>query len=178
MRPGRGSRRLPVNLGGGRSNVNSGLGGLHPGRLGSGHRHRRDRQPGSRGRHGEACVFTPAPTREALLKALRARHCHGTTAAKIFLDVRVNGRLMGDKMAEPAAGPVTVEIVARCPLDIERVEVCRNNRFIYSKRPEGREAALAFVDREPLEGRCYYDVRVIQKDEEIAWSSPVWFGAK
>ena len=34
------------------------------------------------------------------------------------------------------------------------------------------------IDREPLPGRSYYYVRVIQKDEEIAWSSPVWFGAE
>lgn len=134
--------------------------------------------PDHGGGYGKACVFAPELTRRSILDALRARHCYGTTAAKIFLDVRVNGRLMGEKIAEPAAGPVTVEIVARCPGDIDRVEVCRNNRFVYTKKPQGQEAELTFVDREPLAGRSYYYVRVIQKDEEIAWSSPVWFGTK
>ncbi len=134
--------------------------------------------PDHGGGYGKACVFAPDLTRRSILDALRARHCYGTTAAKIFLDVRVNGRLMGEKIAEPAAGPVTVQIVARCPGEIDRVEVCRNNRFVYTKRPQGREAELTFVDREPLAGRSYYYVRVVQKDEEIAWSSPVWFGAK
>ncbi len=134
--------------------------------------------PDHGGGYGKACVFAPDLTRRSILDALRARHCYGTTAAKILLDVRVNGRLMGEKIAEPASGPVTVEIVARCPGEIDRIEVCRNNRFIYSKRPQGREAELTFVDREPLTGRSYYYVRVIQKDEEIAWSSPVWLGAK
>lgn len=133
--------------------------------------------PDHGGGYGKACVFAPELTREAILAAVRARHCYGTTAAKIFLDVRVNGRLMGEKIAEPAGKSVTVEVRTRCPADIDRVEICRNNRFIYTKRADGRQCELTFVDREPLPGRSYYYVRVIQKDEEIAWSSPVWFGA-
>jgi hypothetical protein len=66
----------------------------------------------------------------------------------------------------------------RCPADIDRIEVCRNNGFIYTNSPKGREAELTFTDREPLEGRSYYYVRVLQADGEIAWSSPVWFGAR
>lgn len=134
--------------------------------------------PDHGGGYGKACVFAPELSRRAILDALRARRCYGTTAAKIFLDVRVNDRLMGEKIAEPPAGPVTVRVAARCPADIDRVEICRNNQFIYSKRPEGKEVELTFTDREPPSGRSYYYVRVVQKDEEIAWSSPVWFGAK
>jgi hypothetical protein len=134
--------------------------------------------PDHGGGYGKACVYAPELTREAILDAIRARHCYGTTAAKIFLDVRVDGHLMGEKVATPAGGSVNVEIRVRCPADMDRIEVCRNNQFIYSNQPDGREANLTFVDREPLPGRSYYYVRVIQKDEEIAWSSPVWFGAK
>ena len=49
--------------------------------------------------------------------------------------------LMGEKVADPAGESVEVKINVRCPADIDRVEVCRNNRFIYTKRPEGREAS-------------------------------------
>jgi aspartate carbamoyltransferase regulatory subunit len=85
---------------------------------------------------------------------------------------------MGEKIAEPAKGVVEVKVTARCPADIDRIEVCRNNQFIYTKQPEGRETSFTFLDREPVEGRSYYYVRVVQKDEELAWSSPVWFGTK
>ena len=134
--------------------------------------------PDHGGGYGKACVYAPELTREAILDAIRARHCYGTSAAKIVLDVRVDGHLMGEKITKPAPQSVDVEIRVRCPADIDRVEVCRNNRFIYTHSPQGTEAELTFVDREPLEGRSYYYVRVIQKDEEIAWSSPVWFGAE
>ena len=92
--------------------------------------------------------------------------------------MRVDGHLMGEKVAGEAPKSVAIEILARCPGEIERIDVCRNNQFIFTKAPEGRDSQFTFVDREPLPKRSYYYVRVIQKDEEIAWSSPVWFGAE
>jgi hypothetical protein len=133
--------------------------------------------PDHGGGYGKACVFAPELTRKAVLQGLRERHCFGTTGARVFLDVRVNDHLMGEKIAKSPDGPVTVKIIARCPAEIDRIEVCRNNRFIYTNQPPGRDAELTFVDTAPLPGRSYYYVRVILKDEEIAWSSPVWFGA-
>jgi len=134
--------------------------------------------PDHGGGYGKAAVYAPELSREAILDALRTRHCYGTTAAKIFLDVRVDGHLMGEKVAAPAGKAVEVKIRARCPADIKSIEVCRNNKFIYTTSPKGRQAELTFVDRDPLPGRSYYYVRVIQADGEIAWSSPVWFGAR
>ena len=85
---------------------------------------------------------------------------------------------MGEKVADSADESVEVEIATNCPQPIDRIEICRNNQFIYANQPEGNTAELTFVDRDPLPGRSYYYVRVIQEDEEIAWSSPVWFGTK
>jgi hypothetical protein len=125
---------------------------------------------------GKACVYTRELTRAAILEAIRARRCFATTAARMLLDVRVNGHLMGEKA--PAAGgqPVTVEVNVRCPGDIARIEVCRNNRFIYSRDGDGPAAAFTFTDAQPLPERSYYYVRVLQRDQEIGWSSPVWLG--
>ena len=134
--------------------------------------------PDHGGGYGKACVWAPELGREAILDAIRARHCYGTTAAKMILDVRVAGHLMGEKLSTPAPEIVEVKITANCPGEIDRIEVCRNNQFIFTKQPEGREATVTFQDRDPLDGRSYYYVRVVQKDEEIAWTSPVWFGAK
>ena len=132
--------------------------------------------PDHGGGKGKACVFAPEFTRESLLDAMRARHCFGTTAARMFLDVRVNGALMGDILPPAQGKPVEVKIRVRCPGDIDRIEVCRNNEFIYCNQPEGKEADLTFVDPKPLDTWSYYYVRVIQKDAQMAWSSPVWLG--
>jgi hypothetical protein len=134
--------------------------------------------PDHGGGYGKACVFAPELTREAILDGLRARRCYGTTAAKIFLDVRVDGHLMGEKLTSQPGKSVAVTIRADCPGEIDRIEVCRNNQFVYISRPDGKQAELTFTDRQPLEGFSYYYVRLIQKNEEIAWTSPIWFGAK
>jgi hypothetical protein len=96
----------------------------------------------------------------------------------MMLDVRVDGRLMGEKVAAPAGRTVEVKVVARCPGDIDRIEVCRSNTFIYTATPKGKAASFTFTDRSPLPGRSYYYVRVLQQDGEIGWSSPVWLGAE
>jgi hypothetical protein len=122
-------------------------------------------------------VWAPALTREAILDAIRARHTYGVTAARIALEVRVNGHLMGDKIAAPDGRPVEVKVRAQCPGDIDRIEICRNNQFVYTQQPSGRKADITFVDTAPVKGFSYYYVRVMQKDQEIAWSSPVWLNA-
>jgi hypothetical protein len=134
--------------------------------------------PDHSGGLGKAAVYSSDTSREAILDAIRARHTYGTTAARIFLEVRVNGALMGEKIAASGGKPVEVKIRARCPSEIDRVEVCRSGKFVYVQQPGGRNADLTYVDTDPVAGYSYYYVRVLQKDEEIAWSSPVFLGAK
>jgi len=125
---------------------------------------------------GKACVYTRDLSRAAILEAIRARRCFATTAARMVLDVRVNGQLMGAKTAAPGGRPVTVEVTVRCPGEVERIEVCRNNQFIYTRPGNGSRDSFTFTDTQPLAERSYYYVRVLQKDNEIGWSSPVWLG--
>lgn len=133
--------------------------------------------PDHGGGYGKACVYAERLTRESILDALRARRCYGTTAAKIFLDVRVNGHLMGEKLVEPAGESVKIDVIAEAPMPISKIELCRSNTYIDSVSPQDKKSArVTFVDATPLTGRCYYYVRVTLVDEEIAWSSPVWFG--
>jgi len=132
--------------------------------------------PDHGGGYGKAAVYAPELSRRAILDAIRARHTYGTTAAKMFLDVRVNGHLMGEKGASPDGKPVRIEMSADCPDEIDRIEVCRNNTFIYAPQIEGKTCDITYLDNDPPDGPSYYYVRVIQKDGEIAWSSPVWLG--
>jgi hypothetical protein len=73
---------------------------------------------------------------------------------------------------------VKVRVNVRCPVPIDKIELCRDNKYIDSRSPAGREAGVTFVDQDPPQGRCYYYVRVMQQDEGIAWSGPVWFGVE
>jgi hypothetical protein len=130
--------------------------------------------PDHGGGQGKAAVYAPELTRDAILDAVRKRRCYGTTAARIFLDVRLNGHLMGEEVEIAKRQPITVTAKAIGANDVDRIELCRSNKFIYTKPGSGRNASFTFTDREPLEGTSYYYVRVQQKDGELAWTSPVW----
>ncbi len=134
--------------------------------------------PDHGGGQGKAAIFAPELTREALLDALRARRCYGTTAARIFLDVRVNGHLMGEEIDVRKDEPIIVTAKAIGAGDIDRIELCRSNQFIYNRPGRGRDAAFTFTDLKPLDGTSYYYVRVQQEDGELAWTSPVWVTRK
>ncbi len=129
--------------------------------------------PDHGGGRGKAGVWARDRTRTAILDAIRARRTFGTTAARMGIDFRVNGRLMGE-VAPRTDDSVTVVARVRCPRPIQSVEICRNNEFVYSASPVGTEANIEFVDQAPVQGSSYYYLRVIQEDGEIGWSSPVW----
>lgn len=127
---------------------------------------------------GKACVFAPSLNRQDILDALRKRHTFGTTTARMLLDFRVNGKLMGAVTEHRKGEAVDVRVAVRCPGAIDKVEICRNNRFIYAQKPDGNNAEFTFRDTEPLTGRSYYYMRVTQQDGEMGWTSPVWIDAR
>ena len=50
----------------------------------------------------------------------------------------------------------------------------KNNLAIYTKPGDGPEMNFAYTDADGRSGDAYYYVRVLQKDGQIAWSSPIW----
>jgi hypothetical protein len=132
--------------------------------------------PDHRGGHGKAALWAEDLSPSALLEALRARRTYGTTAARILLEVRVAGHFMGAAVEPLAAGQsVPVRVRVDCPRPIRQVVVLRDNQPVFRARPRGRRADFTWRDK-PAAGAHWYYVRVVQRDGELAWSSPVWFG--
>jgi hypothetical protein len=111
-------------------------------------------------------------TREAILDALRRRHCYAATD-NILLDVRCGDHFMGDELA--ADRPVTLKVLAHGPQPIERVDIIKDFVYVYSTEPHQERVEFAWTDdeRRPA-GLSWYYVRVMQEDGEMAWSSPLW----
>jgi hypothetical protein len=57
---------------------------------------------------------------------------------------------------------------------VRQVDIIRSNRYIHNLQNLGREVDFTFADNEPLPGESYYYIRVMQVDEQMAWSSPIW----
>ncbi len=122
-----------------------------------------------------ACTLAPDSTREGLLNAMRARHSYGATD-NIVLDYRLQtgGReyLQGDIVKAPGEFKLVVKVIGTTP--IRQIDVVKNNTFIHNRQPLEREVSFTFADNQPSPGESYYYVRVIQADDNIAWSSPIW----
>ena len=122
---------------------------------------------------GKAAVWAREKTRAAILEGIRARRTFGTTAARIQIDFRVNGRLMGE--VAQSGGPVMITADVRSP-QADTVDRNLSQQRISCMRPR-RESPLLpieFTDQQPIEGPSFYYLRVTLEDGEIAWTSPVW----
>jgi len=137
---------------------------------------------------GITAVFAPELTREALWDALYQRRCYATTAQRILLDVRLDDYMMGSDLpadkAAPYADARTLRIRALGRREIDRIEVVRNNVTVESFEIGADQAELQYTDGTPLAhiepaskdaaGAVFYYVRLIQRDRNMAWSSPIW----
>jgi hypothetical protein len=118
-------------------------------------------------------------SREGLVDAMRKRHSYGATD-NIILDYRmeVAGKeyIQGDIVPERGQAKLRVKIIGTRPVRL--IEIVKNNSFVHTRHPMTREVSFEFIDAEPGAGESFYYVRVTQVDDQMAWSSPIWVGAK
>jgi hypothetical protein len=122
-----------------------------------------------------ACVLAEEFSRKGLVEAMRKRHTYAATD-NIVMDVRMGSLgIMGDEVRTPQPR-LDVTVLGTGPID--RVDIIRNGEVIHTAKPEKEDAEMRFVwdDPEPRKGDklSYYYARVLQKDAQMAWSSPIW----
>jgi hypothetical protein len=118
------------------------------------------------------CVLAEEFSRTGLVAAMKKRHTYAATD-NMILDVRMGSHLMGDEVA--TAKP-SMDIVALGTGVIDKVEVLRNGKVVHTHQPKkgAEEARFSWEDPDPKGAVSYYYVRVMQKDGQMAWSSPFW----
>ncbi len=151
--------------------------GYKLGIIGSGDTH--DGHPGQRSINapvtGILGVYASELTREAVWDAFQKRQVYGTSGPKIILNFRVCDSPMGSEVIWPASkGPIPIVFRSVCCDKIDRIEVIRNGVLIFREKGEGVFIQILIEDPEPQKGTSWYYARVLQKDGNMAWSSPVW----
>ena len=121
-------------------------------------------------------IYTPGLGREEIVESMRKRHAYGATD-NILVDytaIDASGRsyMMGDSFTAAAPPKLSVRITGTDK--ISKIEIIKDGQFAYTTQPEGNTAQFTFVDKNPGKGVSYYYVRVIQRDRNMAWSSPIW----
>ncbi len=131
--------------------------------------------PDHGGGMGKAGVWAEELTREAIFKAIRARHTFGTSGAKMALLLRAGDAMMGDDVLRPA-GPIPFTLKAVAASDIQELVIFRNNQVVHRIKPGRKDLELEWTDTPPADaGRLWYYARIHAADDELAWTSPIWF---
>ena len=117
-------------------------------------------------------------SREALVDAIRARRTYGATD-NIIVDFRLveTGRdyLMGEDVE--IAGTPTFRVHIEGTDKLAEVEIVKNNQRVYRQTPGTQEVDFEYRDNDaPGEEADFYYVRVRQadRDQQVAWGSPIW----
>jgi hypothetical protein len=116
-------------------------------------------------------VLAEKNDRESILDGMRKRHVYGATD-DIICDVRCDKYIMGDEFQ--VVGPPKLQVKVVGTSDLAKVEVLRDSTVVAALKIDGRECSEEWTDPQPKDGVHYYYVRVLQKDGEIAWTSPMW----
>jgi len=125
-------------------------------------------------------IYTPSTVRRDIVESMRKRHAYGATD-NIVLDVRARDRQGGERMMGDifeTAAPPTLHVRALGSSVIQSVEVIKDGKFVYKTEPNADTAEFDFTDTAQGAGESWYYVRVIQKDRNMAWSSPMWITRK
>jgi hypothetical protein len=121
-------------------------------------------------------IYTPSVARPDIVESMRKRHAYGATD-NIVLDFRARDReghewMMGDALAAAAPPVLHVKVMGTGPLDA--VEIIKDGKFVYKAAPASKDAEFDFTETASGAGESWYYVRVMQKDRNMAWSSPIW----
>ena len=139
-------------------------------------------QPGQR-QYGLAAVRARELTREAVFDAIRARRTYGTTGERVWVDLQVEGRGMGEEFATQAAQPkITFRIAGTDVLDFVEVVkldlVDKKYERLGILNPGREECEGLFWDKSFSNDSMYYlrmrQERTVREREVWAWSSPIW----
>lgn len=131
------------------------------------------RSPGSRV-SGLLGLFAKELTREAVWAALKRRQVFGTSGPKIQLYFRAGDSPMGSEIEWPAKKDLPIAIMAVGSDAIAAVEIIKNGETVFRKEGNGRFLQVLTADTEISKGTSWYYARIIQKDGQMAWSSPIW----
>ena len=122
-----------------------------------------------------AMVLTPDRSRSAILEAMKQRRTYAATD-NIILEFWLGDHLMGEEFSADTLPPIRVKVLGTNA--IARVDIIRNNQYVYHTEPNQDAVEFTYRDAAPDSGLNYYYVRVQQKDNQYAWSSPIWVELK
>jgi len=123
------------------------------------------------------CVWAEEFTNPAIFAAISQRRCYAATD-KIDCRMSLGSHLMGSEFVATQVPPLHIEVLGTA--DVDRIDVVKDNRVVFTYQPPSasRQVRFEFQDMQVEAGVHYYYARVIQRDRNMAWLSPIWVNIK
>ena len=123
-----------------------------------------------------ACTIAEEFTREGMIDAMKRRHNYGATD-NIILDYRLRAAdgkeyLQGDIVTAADGFELVVNVIGTTHL--RQIDIVKNQEFLHNRQNLPQKTSFTFVDNDKQPGEDFYYVRVVQDDNNVAWSSPIW----
>lgn len=116
-------------------------------------------------------VLAERHDREAILDAMKRRHCYGATD-NVILDIQSGSHMMGDEFKTSEAPTLKIAVIGTGP--IAQIDILKDSEIVQTFKPATQRFERTWTDPSPSAGVHYYYVRVQQADDELAWGSPMW----
>ncbi len=135
------------------------------------------RLPGGITRHhdhpqGITAVISKQLSRNDIIRCYKQRKTYGTTGERIYMDVQANAVGMGEHLKVNDRFAITAEIAGTDI--IESVSLYDGLKLIETKKPNAKDCSIVFDCSVPDNKERPYFIIAIQKDENRAWSTPIW----
>ncbi len=124
---------------------------------------------------GIMAAFVPSLTRENVYDAMYNRNVYAVTGARMLLSLKVNGCPMGSEVTLGADGNADSKVdvaVSVLAFTEAKVDLIKNNKVVKTVTTTTGDCDFTFEDVGNTDD--YYYIRVTQKDDHMAWSSPIW----
>ena len=124
-----------------------------------------------------AVVYATENSRKAAWQGLYDRRCYGSTTYGLVVDFRMGQHIMGEEYS--TTKPEEISVFARGTAPIRQIDIFSDRKVVHNvgsvKEPIGKkEVTLSWTPESLPKGTGYYYARIIQEDDEIAWTSPIW----
>ena len=124
------------------------------------------------GVHGDRNVIFAGEDPEP---GLKARRCYATTGVRIILETFLDDNPMGSEVPWPdRSKPRQFRISIWGTDELETVTVVKNNEDVHTFRLGNDQTQLLLQDKDEAADGDWCYIRLVQRDGNRAWSSPIW----
>lgn len=126
-------------------------------------------------RHGMTAAYVDDFSRKGIFSAIKRKSVYATTGERILLSFDINKIPMGGEIkVVSSSSSRDIRVKVSGTSIINRIDIIRNGHIIHQRNPETIDFEMLYIDEEIMSSDSYYYVKIIQADEEMAWSSPIW----